>query len=541
MSSRRRERRADARAGASQPTRTKAASSRPDRTLVVACVLLTTVAAILVRFWFPSIWHEADTPASAFYQGDTRAFLAYAASLVAGQPFDNGIPFHPPGWPFVLALFYRAAGYSPLTGQPIDPQAIKLFVAVISGLSVGLSTLLAAELAGAGPMLAVALLGTFNFGHIVEGTTPNSEALYGLLLVVALLIASRWLRRPDEDAPHTARPRWLPALLLGAVCGFATLVRAEFELCAGLFLLARWFLPRRRAGRVPESLAFVAGLALLMAPSTVAHWRSLSAFNAAHTTDFPGPLPTFSPVTSYGAFNFAMGNHENADGGPNSDHPLLATCTAQESNSLAAGQLDLSCPAVYDLFVHGYAIGARWLITHPARALWLLGRKASMTSGVFALGYFADDFPAGVDGVRRRADLFDPADRVLWPLHVALIVAGAFVLWRRRRQALALLGMPLVTLTASALMFYGYVRLGVAYLPVFWLLEGAALAALADRLVTSGRVRRHGPAVVLAAGLLGLTVQAVNAGRPHHVTLDGPRLPDGSLNQDETLQVTPAP
>ncbi|HVC19211.1 MAG TPA: hypothetical protein VNE16_03970 [Vicinamibacterales bacterium] len=540
MSSRRRERRPEGQAGPAAPARVPPPASL-DRRLAITCVVLTTLAATLMRVWFPVVWHEAGTPASAFYQGDTRAFLAYAADLVAGRPFDNGIPFHPPGWPFVLALFYRVMGFSPLAGRPIDPDAIKVFVAAISGLAVGLSTLLAGELAGTGAMLAVALLGTFHFGHIVEGTTPNSEALYGLLLVVALLLAWSWLRHTGDRAPGRGR-RWIRPLLLGAVCGFATLVRAEFELCAALLLAARWLPTLPRRGRVSESAAFVVGLVLLLAPSTVAHWRSLSAFNAAHTSDFPGPLPTFAPVTSYGAFNFAMGNHENADGEPNSDHPLLATCTPEESKLLAEGQLDLSCPAVYDLFVHGYGIGASWLVTHPARALWLIGRRASMTSGVFALGYFAGDLPAGVDGVRRRADLLDPADRILWPVHLALIIAGALLLWRRRQvQALVLLALPLITLAASALLFYGYVRLGVAYLPVFWVLEGTALAALAGRVVAAPRIRRQAPAVVLAIGLAALALQAVAGSSPRPLILTGPRQPDGRLIQDETIRIRQAP
>ncbi|MDE3153842.1 MAG: hypothetical protein KGN76_02015 [Acidobacteriota bacterium] len=521
------------------PARTSASGRTarpPDRLLVAICVVLATIAATLVRIWFPYIWHESGTAASAFYQGDTRPFLAYAASIVAGQPFDNGIPFHPPGWPFVLALFYRLMGFNPLAGQPIDPGAIKIFVAGISGLSVGLATLLAAELAGTGAMLAVALLGTFHFGHIVEGTTPNSEALYGLLLTAALIVAWGWLRQQGREAAPGWRALARP-LLLGALCGFATLVRAEFELCAVLLLALRWMPGRPRHGRVPQSAAFVIGMVLLMTPSTVAHWRSLSAFNAAHTTGFPGPMPTFAPVTSYGGFNFAMANHENADGGPNSDHPLLATCTSAESGALAQGQLDLSCPGVYDLFVHGYGIGAGWLLTHPARAAWLLWRKAVMTSGVFALGYFADDLPVGVNGTRRRSDLLDPAGRLLWPIHVVLILLGLGLLWRRERLAVALLAAPLLTLAASALGFYGYVRLGVAYLPAFWVLQGAALAAIADRLVTSARIRRQAPALVLAAGLLGLAAQAATAGGSRTLSLDGPRRPDGSLVQDETVRV----
>jgi hypothetical protein len=533
-----------------------------DRRLTLACVVLTTIAAFLMRAGFPYVWHEASAPASVFYQGDTRAFLAYAAALVAGRPFDNGIPFHPPGWPFVLSLFYRLLGYSPLTGHPISPEAIKLFVAVLSALSVGLATLLAGELAGTGAMLAVGLLGTFHFGHIVEGTVPNSEALYGLLLVMALLLAWRWMAsqsRGDGGEGVAGRRAAIWALALGAVSGVATLVRAEFGLCAALLGVIGVWLPsessrgdakdvarsrgarggtgERVRNRLPRLAAFALGIGVVMLPSTIAHWRSLSAFNAEHQTAFPGPLPTFAPVTSYGAFNFAMGNHANADGGPNRDHPLLSTCPPEQAAQLAGGQLDLSCPAIYDLFVHGYRIGLTWIAENPGRAAALLARKASMTAGVLALGYFDNDFPAGVDGTRRRVDLLDPASRLLWPIHLALILAGIFLL-RHRPRVLLLLAAPLVTLTASALMFYGYVRLGAAYLPVLWIFEGAALAALAARLVRHPRIRPLAPALVLTAGLVILALQALTAAWPHSVTLDGPRGAGGEIIQDETVTIS---
>jgi hypothetical protein len=539
-----------------------------DRRLTLACVVLATIAAFLMRAGFPYVWYEAGAPASVFYQGDTRAFLAYAAALVAGRPFDNGIPFHPPGWPFVLSLFYRLLGFSPLTGHPISPEAIKLFVAALSALSVGLSTLLAGELAGTGAMLAAALLGTFHFGHIVEGTVPNSEALYGLLLVVALFLTWRWMRVGDDRSRRSLA--W--PLALGAIAGCATLVRAEFGLCAALLLIpvvlspwrsrgAREDLTRRRGENkshdkffsaasappqdhrlrvrrlLPGVAAFAIGICVVMLPSTIAHWRSLSAFNAEHRNNFPGPLPTFAPVTSYGAFNFAMGNHANADGSPNRDHPLLSTCPPEQANLLAGGQLDLSCPAVYDLFVHGYRIGLAWIAENPGRATALLLRKASMTAGVLALGYFDNDFPAGVEGTRRRVDLLDPASRVLWPIHLALILAGLFLL-RHRPHVLLLLAAPLVTLAASALMFYGYVRLGAAYLPVLWVFQGTALAALAARVVRQPRIRQLAPALVLAAGLIALAFQALTVAQPHRVTIDGPRGPGGEIVQDETVRIT---
>lgn len=531
-----------ARGAPTLPAHRIARSERPEavpQRHVWTCVFLTTAAAVLVRLWFPRAWGEADAPASVFYYGDVRAFLSFAAHLVAGQPFDNGVPFHPPGWPLLLALFFKAAGFAPLDGRPVDPAAIKTFVACLSGLAVGLTTALAARVSGRGAMLAAALLGTFHFGHIVQGTVPNSEALYSLLLVVALLLVIRW--------QHVESPGRLPlAFVVGAFAGFATLVRAEFMLCALLLAtgaVVQGVSPadqaRRRATarrrRSAEAGLCLAGFLLLLAPTTIWHWRSISAFNHTRAARLPGPLPRFAPVTSYGAFNFANANHQNADGGFNFDLPALEPQTPEEEEQLDQGQLDLARPAVHRVYVHGYAIGLSWIAAHPGDALRLLWRKAAITSGAFAHGYLQTNVGAGVDGTRRRVDEIDPARRWLWPVHVALVLGGAFLL--RRGEHRWLLAAPVVTLAASALLFFGYVRLGVAYLPVFWVLQATALASLADRVAWPAALRRHASGVALAFGLALLAFEAAGQRRLLQVEIEGNAAPDGQLIQDDAVVV----
>src|SRR5688572_26726005 len=82
----------------------------------------TMVAATLERWWFPRAWDEAGQLASRFYFGDARAYLSYAVALVDGETFDNGVPFHPPGWPFVLSAVFRALGG--FSDSPPDPLTI---------------------------------------------------------------------------------------------------------------------------------------------------------------------------------------------------------------------------------------------------------------------------------------------------------------------------------------------------------------------------------------------------------------------------------
>jgi hypothetical protein len=374
-------------------------------------------------------------------------------------------------------------------------------------------------------MLAVACLGTFHFGHIVQGSVANSETLYGLCVMLTLWASWRWLQRRSRQASA-----W--AALAGAVGGCAMLVRAEFLACALVIGLVAWLAGSTRASLATYALVFSAALA----PSTIWHWKTLDAFNRTHRGRVAGPLPRFAPVTSYGPFNFAMGNHPDADGGPNRDHPLLDRCNQETDVRLSAGELDLQCAAVYDLYVDGYMIGARWIVEHPGDAFSLALRKAGRAIDALSYGYFIDNLGAGVDGTRRRVDMVAPSSPWLLPIHLILLGSGVFLL-RRQTLAARLLAAPMIALVASTVMFYGYVRLGVAYMPVLWIFEGAAIASAARRLWP----RRHvsSETIVVAMGAIALlaATDAIRANTARSVVLNGVRMPSGALVQDETLDV----
>jgi hypothetical protein len=492
---------------------------------VALVVLFVTIAAIAERWLFGRAWNESQSLTSVFYYGDAPRFVEYATAILRGRLFDNGIPFHPPGWPLVLAAFMRLCGALQHGDVVVPAGAVKMFIACLSGLTVGGAALLAYEISGCGAMLAVSVLGTFQFAHVVEGTVANSEALYGLCVIAALLAAWRWL---TAGGGHW----WLWAALAGVATGCAMLVRAEFLAGVILIALVAW---RARASRASIA-AFLLAFVLALAPTTVWHSRTLKAFNVGHVGRVAGPLPQFAPVTSYGPFNFAMANHPDADGGPNRDHPMLDRCNQETDERLSAGQLDLQCPAVYDLYVHGYTIGALWILNHPGAAVSLMGRKVGYTIGFLGHGYLIDDFGAGVDGVRRRVDLVDPADQWLLPVHLGLLVAGIWLL-RRRQVAIGLLAAPLAALLGSTLLFYGYVRLGAAYLPVIWILEATALAAGLHRFAGKRWATPRTIAITMAVLFALLGFDAFRASLPRGVTLDGLRTPGGTLVQDETLTI----
>ena len=310
---------------------------------VWAFCLFTLIAATAMRLCLPIAWDERQSLGSAFLVGDARPYHDYASHLVAGRTFDNGVPFHPPGWAIVLAGFFRLAGFDPLNERPADPTLVKSFVAFLSGLTVSLAALVAHRVAGRGAMYATGAWGSIHFGHMVLGTVPSNETLYGLLVVVVVLIGLRYI---DMAPGEEGRARYATAGGLGLAAGAAALVRAEF--LSGCILLAAWIWLISKSGtRLHVVAAYALGVLVALVPTGLANWRSISAFNERTALKLPGPLPRFAPVTSYGAFNFAVANHQNADGGPNNDHPVLETATRQEQDLLAEGGLNLAAPAVH--------------------------------------------------------------------------------------------------------------------------------------------------------------------------------------------------
>jgi hypothetical protein len=511
--------------------------ARPHQSNVVifpsawAFCLITASVATAMRLCLPVAWREQDTLASAFLAGDAPAYHAYAAHLVAARQFDNGVPFHPPGWAFVLAGLFHLAGFDPLNGSPANPATLKAIVGMLSGVTVALAALLANRVAGRGAMLATGAWGSFSFGHMVLGTVPSNETLYGLAVVIVLLLALS-LRR---ETPEARRSRELgAAAVLGLTAGAAALVRAEF--LAACVLIGGWLWWTRR-GSVPARLvsAYVLGLFVALGPATAANWRTISAFNERNAARLPGPLPRFAPVTSYGAFNFAVANHQASDGGPNNDHPMLEAASRREQELLAEGSLNLAAPSVHRLYVDGYHIGSSWLVRYPADAVALLIKKGRRAVGALAHGVLFDNFPAGVDGTRRRVDLVDPDSRVLLPASLALLAAGIWML--RGQQASWPLYAAITTLVLSTLGFFGYVRLTAAYLPVIWVFQSAAVSAIAAFLPLPRAVRRQPGLAVIVLMITLLVVSLGSLGVRRSVEIDGPRSVNGQVINDETVRI----
>ncbi|NJL27476.1 MAG: hypothetical protein HC897_06045, partial [Thermoanaerobaculia bacterium] len=184
---------------AAQP-RAAAATSGTRRELFWALGL--SLLAWLHRLAFLLSNRDRAWPFTIFYEGDAETFFRYARALLAGEVYDSGIPFHPPGFPTFLAAIHRLLG----AGEPravVPHLQVKLVLAAVASLGVGLLYLLVRPYLGHLAALVAALLAAWHFGLAVIAIAPVSEGLYLTLLLLALLLWSRKLEHPLA-APEAA-------------------------------------------------------------------------------------------------------------------------------------------------------------------------------------------------------------------------------------------------------------------------------------------------------------------------------------------------
>lgn len=437
-----------------------------------------TLLAWLHRLAFLRSNRDWSWPYTIFYEGDSEVFFDYARALLNDRLYDNGIPFHPPGFAWVLSVIHTLVGAGP--GENRVPYfAVKVVAALIGSLPVGLLYLLVKPYLGRAVALTAALLCAWSFGLYVIGVAPVSEGTYLTLLMLCLLL---WTRRFEHPlAAPDARPGgWKSALGLGLLLGFLSLTRAEGVLVAAL-LLGVGALPRSGRTWRPWLLAIL-GWMLALAPWTVRNAVQLSEMNERLAGRLAEPLPTFVPLTIYGPVNLALANNPQADGTFSRD--FLAS-RAQ------SGVLDLTDPQHLELILHGDRIAREWIFANPGAFARLVLRKWGLYFSAWKLGWTQWDWPGGLTGLRRPVDVFTPDSNAGWGLGLPLAVLGLLCCLLTpgapRRWALIVLLLTAVGL-ATAGLFFGYVRQGLLALP-FWLtLTAAALVWMGERLrkLTSG-------------------------------------------------------
>ena len=260
-----------------------------------------------------------------------------------------------------------------------------------------------------------------------------------LTVVAALLLAYKLVRRP----------RLLTAAGLGAVCGLATLARAEVVLLAPL--LAGWLLVSKRLPSVRSRLTSAATM-LVASALVIAPWfgYNLARFHDAtfvSTNDGIALLGSNCDIAYYGKLiggTTLTAGHCLPVNPPPGDDSVVARAYRDQAFTYMRGHLQ-RLPVVL-----AARVGRDWSLFRPQDAVSETeGRPGWATELGLAFYY---------------------------PL-LALAIGGTVVLWRRRAPVWPLL-VPVIIVTLSTVVSYGQVRFRVEAEPVLVVLASVASAAV---------------------------------------------------------------
>jgi hypothetical protein len=154
----------------------------------------------------------------------------------------------------------------------------------------------------------------------------------------------------------------------------------------------------------------------------------------------------------------------------------------------------------------------------------------------FDYGYRLDNVPAAIRGTRRPVDQIDLETSWLSIVHALLAIGG---LWTAATTpASRLLVAPVLTLLASTVLFFGYVRLGVAYLPVVWIFQAFAITRVLNAIPVGPRVARRAEFAAIALVVVLLLIERSAVSQRRVLLLDGLVDEAGRLVEDQKLEIS---
>lgn len=330
-----------------------------------------------MRLLFWRATPDAAWPYTTYFKGDAAIWLEYAGAIRGAEPFELGLPIHPPGAAYAIALLWDgdASGIPFLRfvwcvlGAAVPPavflgaarsfgRAVARLAGALCAASTGL-LLLSTSLNSETPYLLLVCASLWFVEDLRRPRRLSRLALFSALngaaclfrvehvLFFALAIAFfavLWTRAPDEEREATPRRgRVLAAAAVSVVFFLLPLIPWQERAWAAI---RRFNVePRRLApaegaaiGGVEQSLsgmrwdsdalrrrdalpAFARRTGSLFVAATVVHRGG----REVRGEDFrileeafgysPRPLARFPFVSSYGPLNFSLANHAGATGG----------------------------------------------------------------------------------------------------------------------------------------------------------------------------------------------------------------------------------
>jgi 4-amino-4-deoxy-L-arabinose transferase-like glycosyltransferase len=381
-----------------------------------------------IALWGDAVWYSGV--ARLIAEGD--GFLQPAARLA----FDENWPSaaHPPLYPLYLSL-----------GSLVDDGLLaqRIWSAVPGAGTVFLLGILGRDLAGERTGLLAAALGAVYVDLFVQDVLLMSEGMFALTIVLTVLLAYRFVRRPDL----------VRAGLLAGAIALASLTRAEGALLFVILLVPLALRARDlRLGRRLACIAVGAGVALvLFAPWLT--YNNIDRFDRPVflSTGLGGLVGSSNCPSTYSGPGLGSWGFVCAEG---------VTVTVREDETLQDEKL-LDAGIEY---ARNHA--GRLPVVIPVRLLRTFGFWAPFSST-------EGDLLLQTGNARTLARV---AVLQYW-LYLAIGIAGFVVLVRRRIPVLPFVA-PVVTVAAITVIGYGTMRFRVGLEVLLPVLAAVALDAL---------------------------------------------------------------
>jgi 4-amino-4-deoxy-L-arabinose transferase-like glycosyltransferase len=361
--------------------------------------------------------------------GDAASYDRIACNLLTtgeyGELAGRPAAFWPPLYPLFLAAVYSIFGYHLLVAR---------LVQALLGAGAVVAVYAAARTVLGRPIARLAGLGGALYPYLVYfGNWLISEALYLLLLALALWVMARQQRRSSQ--------RGLAGL--GVLFGLAILAKP-----AAIFMLPLvvcWALVAPPDAPLPARLGR-ASLVLLVTALVVSPWtvRNYRAFDA------------FIPVSTNGGYTFYGANNAQAFGGHREGFPPPLP--------------GLSDPEAQDEY---YRRGLEWIAEHPADFARLALSKLARLFSPLSVASWETDYP-----------LPTALDCLVRGLYGAFLITafGGALLGLRRWRALFPFYIPILSVLASAVVFYGDTRYTLPMVPSLLIFAALAVSSASERL-----------------------------------------------------------
>ena len=293
--------------------------------------LIITVIGSLFRYWW--ITHVPNIPESDF-EGYYVIAVNYYNSLGISM-WGNPVAFQGPGYPFVLALFFKLAGNTEiLTGKYLN---LLLSIATMVVLFFVFNKLFSRKTA-----LFAYFIAVFLPNYIAYNSVLGSEILFTFLVALTVLV---------QFSEFDNKYRYP---LLGVLIAFSALTKPFFIAYPAVFAVAEWVRGKSVRQTVIAALAVSFVVAMVIAPWTYRNWKTFNMF---------------IPITYNGGYVLYINNNDHNHYGGWMDPNNFEVAEELKARFAEKGVAFPEHPPQADKLYRDEA--RKWILAHPLEFLEL--------------------------------------------------------------------------------------------------------------------------------------------------------------------------